>query len=244
MHQTPVAGGLPHPRERALAREERVALRGERRASEAARDRGLRARRLGILVELAEVLVRLAPERWLVRLGAIRRLVHEHDLAAKLALPLVEVALALHRRHDHGRGHGAVRRWRPRDGDCLHRQQARRQHARLDALDRPAAAEVEAFGAHVLESPGLELLLRPLLGRAHRRRVRHAAADAIGEISGRLRQLALVQLFVDDPVDRRVVDLRAARGRERQREKPDDVAHGESPSSGWTAPQYRWDCRG
>jgi len=78
---------------------------------------------------------------------------------------------------------------------------------------------------NVLQPGGAELLLRPLLGRAHLRRIRHAAADAIGEVRGGLRQLAVVQLFVDDPGDHRVVDLSRARGRECERQDRQNVAH-------------------
>jgi ethanolamine ammonia-lyase small subunit len=153
----------------------------------------------------------------LVGLRAIARVGDEHDLAAELPAPFVEVALPLHRRDDDLGTKGAGCRRRPRDGDRAQRQHARRDHARLDALDRPAAAELEAFGVHVRESERAELLLRPLLGRAHLRRVRHAAADAIGEVRGRRRDLAVVERFVDDAIDHRMIDLCLDGGRECRR---------------------------
>src|SRR6185369_4373410 len=119
--QTAVAIRLPQPRERALARKERVELGRERGALEPARDRSLRTGRLLVRVQLAEVLAGAPLERRLIGLGTLTGLAHEHDHSLELAAPLVEVALAAQRRDDHRRADRTVRRRSPGHGDRAHR---------------------------------------------------------------------------------------------------------------------------
>jgi hypothetical protein len=83
----------------------------------------------------------------------------------------------------------------------------------------------------ILQAPAAEHLLGPFFRLAHGRRVGHAAADAVAQVSSKTHDLAAVIAFVGDAVDGVGVDrlgaLAPAHGREQQGSQGSltDVAH-------------------
>src|SRR5690606_9767119 len=120
----------------------------------------------------------VAAERRFGRFAAVVGACDEHDLAAQLAAPLLEVAVACERSDDDLGADRAVRARRPgnRNRTVLH--EARCDEPRAHALERPAATELERLGVYIDEPPALEAFLRPPLGEPHLRRVREPAADS------------------------------------------------------------------
>ena len=162
--------------------------------------------------EHGEIVIGVALERGLARLGACVGLGHQHDLAPELAAPLGEVGGAGHRRDHHFARHGAVGRGCPGDRDRGQLDRAGRGHPHARAFDPPAAPERETFLVDVRQAPFAELCARPVLRLAHARRIGQPRADLVGQIFGGRHHLAVVEAFVDDPVDHRIIGRRLRRG--------------------------------
>ena len=156
--------------------------------------------RLLKLVELTDCLV-VHPHKG--QLGGIGRRARETDgnnLALQLAAPFGKIARLLHWCNDERRVDAAGRRaWRPRHRNGPQAQAARRFQHDAGAFDRPATAEIKAFGAHVGQTPALELVLRPAFGHAHARRIGHARPDPVGQIGHGFHHFAVVHGFIGNP---------------------------------------------
>ncbi|MNE15390.1 hypothetical protein D3C80_1082980 [compost metagenome] len=189
--------------------------------------------RLDVGVAVAQFGVGPAAEGRLGWLGAGVGAGQHDDLAGQLAAPLVEVLDLGDRGDDDAGADGSVGRGRPGHRNGAQLDRTRRGHAGAGANDRPAAAELEAFGADVGQTPVAEALLAPLLGLTHLRRIGHPSADPVGQIGGGLHDLAVVQALVDDAVDGDAIDrLRQSRRGDAQGRQPDEqMFHVKTPSN-------------
>jgi len=220
-----------HPGTRAFLDQEGVEAGGELGHLHLAFDGDVGVLRLAVGIAVAQFGVGPATEGRFGRLGARVRAGQHDDLAGQLAAPLVEVLDLGDRGDDDARADGPVGRGRPGHRNGAQLDRARRGHAGAGADDRPAAAELEALGADVGQAPVAELLLAPLFGLTHLRRVGHPPADPVGQVGGGLHDLAVVQALVDDAVDGDAVDRlgQGGRGDAQGRQADEQTFHSEPP---------------
>ncbi len=213
MHQPALGARHLYPGRRAFLRQEGVELAPKTIALDSPLDRVRVEFRLLVFVQFGDIGIGQALEGRHIVVPGRRRPSHQHDFAGQLTAPVSEITLALHRSHDHRGGQWAVGGRRPGYGNSTKLKRARCDHSHLRGLDPPAAAEIESFGPDILQSPAPEFILRPALGFAHGRRIGHAAANLIREIRGGINELAMIEAYIGNAIDR----TGFGRGRGRQR---------------------------
>ena len=201
--QAPVAIALADHRHRALGFEEARQLERELVAlDELLVDPEIVVRQV-VLVELGQVAVLVAPERRGRPLARLTRQADHHDLAGKLAAPLLEVFLLAHRREDHRRADRPVGRRRPGHRHRPHHHAARLDHPRRPAIEVPGEAEGIDLLVDVLQPIGLELGQRPVGRLVEVFRVGQPRANPVHQLRRVLQRLAVADALVDDLVDLR-----------------------------------------